>query len=68
MISAGPEVPGGATAVMDVAEFTVKLVAAVGPKSTVVAPVRFPPVMVTVVPPAAGPVLGSMCFTLGAAP
>ncbi len=40
---------------IEVAELTVKPVAAVAPKSTAVAPVKLVPVMVTLVPPAAGP-------------
>ena len=48
----------GVTAVIDVALFTVKLVALVLPKRTAVAPVKSVPVMVTVVPPAVGPLFG----------
>ena len=50
-----------------VALTTVTLVAAVVPKSTVVAPVKPVPVMVTNVPPAAGPLLGLIPVTVGAA-
>lgn len=57
-ILTGPAVPAGVTAVMVVALTTLKLVAAVLPNITAVAPVRFVPVIVTVVPPAAGPLLG----------
>ena len=39
---------------------TVKLVAALAPKSTAVAPVKPVPVMVTAVPPAGGPAVGLM--------
>ena len=59
-------VPAGLVAVIDVELFTVKLVAGVEPKSTAVAPVRFVPVMVTVVPPAAGPLVGLTADTVGA--
>ena len=59
-------VPAGLTAVIDVALFTVKLVAGVEPKSTAVAPVRFVPVMVTVVPPLVEPVAGLTADTVGA--
>ena len=52
---------------IDVALFTVKLVAGVEPKSTAVAPVKFVPVMVTVVPPAAGPLVGLKAVTVGGA-
>ena len=48
----------GVTAVIDVALFTVKLVALVLPKRTAVAPVKSVPVIVTVVPPAVGPLFG----------
>ena len=47
--------PAGAVAVIEVAELTVTLVAAVVPNLTAVAPARLVPVMVTVVPPAPGP-------------
>jgi hypothetical protein len=48
-----PEVPAASTAVILVAETTVKEVAAVPPKLTAVAPVKLVPVMVTVAPVAA---------------
>ena len=48
-----PEVPAAITAVMLVAETTVKEVAAVPPKLTAVAPVKSVPVKVTVAPVAA---------------
>jgi hypothetical protein len=48
-----PEVPAATTAVMLVAETTVNEVAAVPPKVTAVAPVKFVPVIVTVAPEAA---------------
>ena len=60
-----PAACAGATAVIDVADFTVKLVAAVPPKETAVAPFRFFPLMVTVVPPAVGPEVGLMPVTVG---
>ena len=40
---------------MDVALLTVKVVAAVAPNFTAVAPVKLVPVMVTVVPPVSAP-------------
>ncbi len=46
---------------------TVKLVAGVTPKLTSVAPVRSVPVIVTLVPPPAGPVVGFTLVTIGAA-
>lgn len=59
-------VPAGEVAVIEVAELTVKLVALAAPNFTAVAPVRFVPVMVTVVPPAAGPDVGAIDVTVGA--
>ena len=44
--------PGGETAVIEVAEFTVKLVATAVPNLTAEASVKFVPVIVTEVPPA----------------
>ena len=55
----------GVVAVIEVAELTVKLVAFVAPKVTAVAPVRFVPVMVTVVPPAVGPAPGETEVMVG---
>ncbi|KRB26616.1 hypothetical protein ASD94_14060 [Acidovorax sp. Root70] len=60
-------VPAGAVAVTCVAELTVKPVAAVAPKVTAVAALRFVPVIVTVVPPIAGPAVGDIDVTVGAA-
>jgi hypothetical protein len=48
-----PEAPAASTAVMLVAETTLKEVAAAPPKLTAVAPVKFVPVKVTVAPVAA---------------
>ena len=45
---------------------TVKVVAAILPKVTAVAPVKLVPVMVTTVPPATGPVLGAIDVMVGA--
>jgi len=56
----------GETAMISVLETTVKLVAATAPKRTLVAPVKFVPVMVTVVPPVIGPELGETPVTAGA--
>ena len=55
------------TALMVVALVTVKLAAAVPPNVTAVAPVRLVPVMVTVVPPAVGPVVGTKLVIVGGA-
>jgi hypothetical protein len=60
-------VPAGEVAVIEVAEFTVKLAAAVAPNRTAVAPVKLVPVMVIVVPPAVGPLVGLTPVTVGAA-
>ena len=50
-----PADPAGVTALIEVSEMTVKLVAAVPPKLTALAPVKLVPVMTNVVPPAVGP-------------
>jgi hypothetical protein len=58
--------PGGETAVMLVAEFTVTLVAAVPPKATVVAPaMKLVPVIPTEVPPNAEPLVTVRPLTVG---
>ena len=59
-----PALPAGAVAVICVAPFTVKLVAAVPPKLTAVAPVSAVPVIVTLVPPDSGPAFGAMLACL----
>ena len=56
----------GETAVILVEETTVKLVAATVPKTTLVAPVRWDPVMVTFVPPVVGPDVREILVTEGA--
>jgi ketosteroid isomerase-like protein len=48
-----PAASAGETAVIELAEFTAKLVALVEPNLTAVAPLKLVPVMVTVVPPPA---------------
>jgi hypothetical protein len=53
--------------VIDVAEFTMKLVAATPPNDTAVVPVKPVPVMTTLVPPATGPLFGAIVVTVGAA-
>jgi hypothetical protein len=52
--------------VIEVALLTVNDVALVAPNRTAVAPVRFVPVMVTLVPPAAGPLFGLTLVIVGA--
>ncbi len=59
-------VPAGAVAVIWVALLTVKPVAGVSPKFTAVAPERLAPVMITLVPPVAGPAVGEIELTVGA--
>jgi hypothetical protein len=53
-----PAVPEGLIAVICVDELTVKLVAAVPPKSTALVLVKLLPVTTTEVPPAVGPAVG----------
>ena len=60
-------VPAGLSAVITVSLTTVKFVAGFVPKSTAVAPVKPVPVIVTMVPPAAGPSFGLTAETVGAA-
>src|SRR4030088_3553992 len=57
--------PPGETAVIEVAELTVKLAAGFVPNLTAVAPMKFVPVMLTEVAPAVGPELGSIDVTVG---
>ena len=57
----------GVVAVREVALTTVKFVAGVPPKVTLVAPVKFVPVIVTVVPPSVVPVAGDTEEIEGAA-
>jgi len=65
--------PAGATAVSEVAEVKVTLVAGVKPNATVAKgdmkplPVKPVPVMMTRVPPVSGPVVGLMPVTVGTA-
>src|SRR5579872_5277044 len=63
-----PAVPVGATATIEVSETSVKSVAAVGPNSTFVAPVKPVPVIVTVLPPSVGPEEGLTDVTAGTPP
>jgi len=58
----------GATAVIDVLEFTVNDVAAVEPNMTAVAPLNPLPVMLTEVPPAVEPESGLTVATVGEGP
>src|SRR5438445_225859 len=67
VMSTVPADSAGATAVILVADTTVKEVAAVPPKLTAVARVKLVPVMVTVFPPAVGPAVGEPACTVGVA-
>ena len=62
-----PVVPIGVTAVIEVALTTTTLVAAVPPTVTLLAPVKFVPVIVNDVPPVIGPVLGVTLAIVGEA-
>jgi hypothetical protein len=66
VMSTAPADPAGEVAVIEVALVTENDDAAVPPKWTAVAPVRFVPVIVTVVPPDAGPEVGLIELTVGA--
>jgi hypothetical protein len=65
-MSTGPAERAGDVAMMVLALTTVKLVAGIPPNVTAVAPSRLAPVMVTVVPPTAGPLFGPIDVTFGA--
>ena len=67
VISTAPALPAGEMAVIELAEFTVKLVAAVEPNFRAVAPLKFVPAMLTEVLPAVLPLVGEMELTVGAA-
>lgn len=64
--SAVPTGAAGATAVIFVALVTVNELAGTAPNATLVAPVNPVPVIVTVVPPAAGPDFGLIRVRVGA--
>jgi hypothetical protein len=65
--STTPALPAGEVVVMDVAEVTVKLLAATDPNFTDVALVRSVPVIVTKVPPTILPFAGEMELIVGVA-
>ena len=58
--------PAGEVAVTCVADSALSALAFAEPNLTSLAPVRFVPVIVTVVPPAAGPLVGETFVTVGA--
>ena len=66
VISTVPALSAGEVAVIEVDELTVKLVAVVLPKSTTLAPVKFVPVIATLVPPPVVPEVGEILVTVGA--
>lgn len=63
-----PALPAGVVAVMDVLLATVTFVAVTPPNLTLVAPVKFVPVTVTLAPPANGPLEGLTDVTVGKSP
>jgi hypothetical protein len=64
--STPPATCAGAIAVMEESEFTWKLVAAVAPNKTTVAPVKLLPVSAMLVPPPVEPLEGLKLLTTGA--
>ena len=62
-----PAIPLGVTAVIEVDEITLRVVAATPPKVTRFAPVKLVPVIVTVVPAVSGPNVGLIKRIFGAA-
>jgi hypothetical protein len=65
LTSTVPLVAGGETAVIELAELTVKPAAALAPNDTAVASVKLVPAIVTLVAPLAGPDLGARLLTVG---
>src|SRR5262245_37640301 len=66
--STAPAACAAVVAVIVVAFTTVTFVAAAPPSATVAPAAKFVPVMVTLVPPAAGPKVGAMADTVGGGP
>lgn len=66
MTLAKPATPAGVVHVIEVADTTVIALAALPLNVTLEVPVKFVPLIVTVVPPDVGPVLGSTPVTVGA--
>jgi len=62
-----PALPAGVVQVAEVAETTVRPVQAEPPTVMPVAPVRLAPVMVMLVPPVVGPLVGETEVTVGVA-
>ena len=67
LMSTVPADPAGEVAVILAPEFTVKPVAGIEPNITIVAPVNRLPVIITLVPPARGPLVGEMPVMVGTA-
>jgi hypothetical protein len=65
--SMAPVVPAGETAVIWLAELTMKLVAATVPKLTALASVKLAPLKATAAPPAGKPAGGLTALTVGTA-
>src|SRR5271169_6479792 len=63
--STAPAAPAGDVTVIWVLLATLRLVPRLEPKCTAVAPVKFVPVTVTLVPPAIGPPVGLIPVTVG---
>ena len=63
-----PALPAGVVAVICVPLTTTTLLAAAPPNVTVVPAAKFVPVIVTAVPPAAGPLFGDTLLTAGTTP
>jgi hypothetical protein len=63
--STGPAEPAGLVALIEVAVLTVKVLAATDPNFTKDTSVKLVPVIVTPVPPAAGPAFGTTDVTVG---
>ena len=59
--------PAGEVAISSLSSTTTKLGEALEPKSTLVAPVKLVPIMVTDVPPVVGPLVGETAVTVGGA-
>jgi hypothetical protein len=65
LMSTVPLLAAGDSAVIELAELTVKLLAGLDPKSTAVAPLKLLPLMVSEVPPSAGPLFALTLVSVG---
>ena len=66
VMACAPAVPAGVTAVMEVLDTTTTLVAVTPPTVTLLAPVKFVPVIVIAVPPRVVPEIGEILAIVGA--